>query len=487
MSQGSLFLKNKTHKPKKLLKDMNWVLEYIFPPVETFKKPERDWENAIQQFLMLLYGKPGSGKTETIRWLVEQAIKKYGEENVNVAWSKGDMQVLLEEGIKDKLINILYVEDATDALTNKSSVFSDYFQIRHKVKEKTGRSHGYVMVIIALHDYFGIPKKFRNSWDLILFKSAPTNKYDRDFFKGMIGENLVNYLAQNQILSRRQPSRKAYGIFYTSFHVGKWKNPMAKKDYLGLPIKKIAQTYSIQLASIAADDLVAQEVKHYKDELFFKLVIKNLTKYADPHNVELFARWLNGEPQRILAYQEGIKQSTLSERFKRIREDGLGYAGEDAYSQLLTFKKVEHIRGGANTDEPDFILPREKIVISFKTYVDPKLNLKHALTHIGKKERELARQGYILYLVIFEMLTKTFYVYQVEVSKQSNQEVLSQPPSVNPSSRFVDVVGWGEVAGAVVGSGVSGASVSGVAKALIDAEAEDEAEAVEAAEAAGGG
>ena len=128
----------------------------------------------------------------------------------------------------------------------------------------------------------------------------------------------------------------------------------------------------------------------------------------------MFRDYLDGDSQRIIAHRYGYSQSTVSDRIINVRENALGYAGEDAYYHLLSQKYKNVDRGGSNTDEPDFIIHDTKTVVSFKTYFDPKWNVSTAVSKLGKKEIQYAKQhNYQLHLVIYNLATRSFRTYRI--------------------------------------------------------------------------
>lgn len=110
------------------------MLDRVFPTFSFISEPSRT--NAIVQISVLIYGKQGSGKTELIKKLVEYLVEKYGEENVNAVWTRGDLYTLLERGIQDKLVNVLACEDLT-LQPIKRKTLADFFNIRHVVCDRT--------------------------------------------------------------------------------------------------------------------------------------------------------------------------------------------------------------------------------------------------------------------------------------------------------------------------------------------------------------
>ncbi len=152
--------------------------------------------NHIRQFQGIILGRPGSGKTQVANWLANSLMKKYGDENVN-AVSSSSLRHLLK-AVDDKLINLLFLDDLTMAKTTKEEL-AQLFRIRHIIEARTGRTNGIVIPLLGLHRYFGCDPSIRSNYDFILFRSAPTNEYDRNWTKRHIGTDATNLLSNIEL------------------------------------------------------------------------------------------------------------------------------------------------------------------------------------------------------------------------------------------------------------------------------------------------
>ena len=82
---------------------------------------------------------------------------------------------------------------------------SDYFRIRHIIAERTGRTNGMVITVLGLHRFYGSDPSIRTNFDFLLFKSAPTNKYDRKFTEEYIGKEGIKTLSDIELQRNREP------------------------------------------------------------------------------------------------------------------------------------------------------------------------------------------------------------------------------------------------------------------------------------------
>lgn len=135
--------------------------------------------NCIRQLQGICLGRPGSGKTLTADWIAQKITERYGANNVNCVWTRADLTRLLN-GVRNKLVNYLFLDDIT--LTKlKPAELSRYFQIRHIIQKKTGMRHGLALTMLGLHRFHSVDPSIRTNFDFMVFRSAPTNKYDRNF------------------------------------------------------------------------------------------------------------------------------------------------------------------------------------------------------------------------------------------------------------------------------------------------------------------
>jgi hypothetical protein len=168
------------------LEDMN-VLDRIFPRVIPVSTQAGD--NAIIQKHIIVYGRQGRGKSNTARWLVEEAKGRFNEKNVNVQVAKGeDFRDLLEsDSWTNQLVQILIVEDITNVSFSDENL-RDFFRIREVMAKQSQRLDGLVLVVFTCHRFYDTPKSFRSDYDGLIALSAPSNDYDYDFLERKFGD-----------------------------------------------------------------------------------------------------------------------------------------------------------------------------------------------------------------------------------------------------------------------------------------------------------
>lgn len=195
--------------------DNKALLAQLFPPMDIIMNaPLADDGNAIVQITAILYARPGGGKTTTVKWLVKEAKKFYGEDNVSACWAKGDMKLLLKGGFEKLPINILVGEDMTNYPFGQWEKWA-FFNIRHLMKEATGLSRGLCLILLDVHDIYRIPKEFRLDSDITILKNCPSNDYEEGFYTRKIGREMIDFLKENEDKWIKDLSLKRFGAWYS--------------------------------------------------------------------------------------------------------------------------------------------------------------------------------------------------------------------------------------------------------------------------------
>lgn len=178
------------------------------------------------------YGHLGSGKTESVRSIVEEAVKRYGEENVNsVMSSSGNIADLLEYGMDSKLIQILICDDATLRGISDTDL-RKYFKARHLYRAVSGNDNGYILTIFNVHRFHGLATELRTNIDVAIWKTPPTNPYDRSVVKGFVGDDGYKDLQFIEQQRFENPEWNAVSVFTSRLWKGLLLLPLAEKNYL---------------------------------------------------------------------------------------------------------------------------------------------------------------------------------------------------------------------------------------------------------------
>jgi hypothetical protein len=182
--------------------NLQGYLNLLFPtplPISTGHE-----DNAIEQRTVIVYGGAGAGKSTTTRWLVDEVKKHYGQEYVTVRSAEGeDFRSLLNDGPwTRKPIQVLVIRDITHVQFSETDL-RDFFRIRHKMAERTGRREGFVLVIMEAHRFHNTPISFRSDHDSLIVLSAPTDDYDARFVESKIGKEGIDMLDEAELQRKR--------------------------------------------------------------------------------------------------------------------------------------------------------------------------------------------------------------------------------------------------------------------------------------------
>jgi len=174
-----------------------WLFDRMFPKKDIifFKKKEVPYEtNGITFRNVLIYGAQGSFKTNTVRGLAEEAVKRYGESEVNATNILGNINLVFGDALMNKTANIIYVDDITGVKLGDEQLQS-FNRIRHLLKDKTGMDQGLVITIFGAHGYFEIQKALRVNFNGVIATTHPDNDRDKSSLRRRIGNKGIEVLA----------------------------------------------------------------------------------------------------------------------------------------------------------------------------------------------------------------------------------------------------------------------------------------------------
>jgi len=211
-----------------------YFYSFIFPDIDkiTYVPKVNYFTNSIKFKNIVIYAKQGEGKTEVVRKLVEEAVKKYGEENVNAVVSEeGDLESLMNYGLNHKLVNILFCDNATLAKLKDHDI-RKYFQIRHKWYNLTKRNYGYILSIIACHRFFSIPLTLRTYIDCSIWRNSATSPFDYNIVRKFINNEGMEFLEGVELAREDNPELNIFSVFSIKRNIGLLLTPLADKNYL---------------------------------------------------------------------------------------------------------------------------------------------------------------------------------------------------------------------------------------------------------------
>ena len=208
------------------------VYERIFPDRSRLQpKPQGSYKrNDIIPRNIAIIGGQGSGKTTAVRDIAEEAVRKYGLENVNAAYAKGDPSPLFD-AIDGKLVQLLVCDDFTVTEQSKQDL-SKLLQVRQMMMDRFGRANGLVITILTVPTLYGIDDpELRSNFDVFLFRSPP-HDFDRDITERSVGEDGVSWLNKLADLQLEDERHKAWGVCTTGSSTGFFCSLPANHDFL---------------------------------------------------------------------------------------------------------------------------------------------------------------------------------------------------------------------------------------------------------------
>lgn len=196
-------------------------------------KPDTTYlTNNIIHRNVVIYGKPGSGKTEVVRACTEKAIEQYGAKNVNASLvHNGELNVLMEYGLDNKPVQLLFADNVTLVKPKKVDI-QNFFKIRHYYRMLTGKCNALIVTFLAAHRFHGINISLRTDFDLLLARNSPTNPWDHNIMKRFLGEDGISLM---EVLEEERESRRnlyRFSVFYSKREKGLLELSLARRNYL---------------------------------------------------------------------------------------------------------------------------------------------------------------------------------------------------------------------------------------------------------------
>jgi len=425
-------LENRTHE----------FLRRLFPSKKRIFKTFDDGKNHWIQRQLIVYGGPGTGKTEFFKWLVLKAVEKYGRDDVKAYMARGDLEALLKVEYPPKPVILLYDDDATLEKLNKETV-KVFTRIRHKCMEDTGLDNGLVVTVTGLHRFHASNPLIRTNFNLLVVRNPPAGKYDHDFLAFYIGKEGLHYLEHINDLRMKDESYLGHAVFAnpSSGIKGVVTNNLVNEKSLGEVLEIIETQSSEREEYEIEDDWKPIPLKSWHDPEFLNEIVDELKlKRSSPRiaerDREIFLLSLNpNETTDTIAAKHGITPTRVGQIIRRIKRAELGYAAERAYHK----RHPDWEYHGGNSPLPDFIDHTNKRVISFKAYIDSELTPKSVwiTRRTGEEEKRYALEhGYTLEMHVYELCNRNFYTFILHKKKKQNtNNAFPTPPIADPARR----------------------------------------------------
>src|SRR5712664_2795877 len=278
--------------------DLDTILDGLIPD----PLPESSGkDNAIHHLNIIIFGKPNTGKTTLSESIAEALARRYGQENVRALRATRDLPALFEN--LDKLFKrfrrppkavVLFADDMTKALKKLSGTVAvkdsngqvqkmkkvDYwldkwYDIRGELL-KRGMRQGLVIMVAALHRFYGGDIDLRADADLLLVRSTGTpGTFDANKVERMLGPVVYYAMRQHEVDALRDRKELAWTAYVAKTGSGVFRvpRPSVSKKWL------LRNVGSSETAEETAVELVEPEKKSVVEE--------KLTIQPKPHQ----SRW----------------------------------------------------------------------------------------------------------------------------------------------------------------------------------------------------
>jgi hypothetical protein len=276
--------------------DLDTILDGLIPD----PLPESSGkDNAIHHLNVIIFGKPNTGKTTLAESIAQALARRYGQRNVKALRATRDLPALFQN--IDKLFGrfrkppkaiVLFADDMTKALKKLSGTVAvkdangqeekmrriDYwldkwYDIRGELF-KRGMRQGLVIMVAALHRFYGGDIDLRADADLLLVRSTGTpGTFDAQKVEKMLGPVVYYAMRQHEVDALRDRKELAWTAYVAKTGSGvfrvprpsmstKWilRNVGPKEDVENKPVEVVApESKSIEVVEPKRRSAVEQK------------------------------------------------------------------------------------------------------------------------------------------------------------------------------------------------------------------------------------
>ena len=177
------------------------------PPV-TYDTNNWLWQN------VLLYGAPGTGKSEGARKFAEIAAERYSSDMLAATnLERYIVEFLSAPFIEPKKIQLYFFDDLAGKRLPPNCQ-NEWILLRHTVQNITHLHNGLILTFIATQRYYALDKALRESITSLVAFSTPSNPFDASIIKRFIGDEAYNFLEFQKFLLMTGQTQKHYAAFY---------------------------------------------------------------------------------------------------------------------------------------------------------------------------------------------------------------------------------------------------------------------------------
>src|SRR5213593_502569 len=228
--------------------DLDTILDGLIPD----PLPESSGkDNAIHHLNIIIFVKPNTGKTTLAESIAQALVRRYGQRNVKALRATRDLPALFQN--IDKLFGrfrkppkavVLFADDMTKALKKLSGTVAvkdsngqlekmrkiDYwldkwYDIRGELF-KRGMHQGLVIMVAALHRFYGGDIDLRADADLLLVRSTGTpGTFDANKVERMLGPVVYYAMRQHEVDALRDRKELAWTAYVAKTGSGVFRVP----------------------------------------------------------------------------------------------------------------------------------------------------------------------------------------------------------------------------------------------------------------------
>src|SRR5881296_3320595 len=294
--------------------DLDTILDGLIPD----PLPESGGkDNAIHHLNIIIFGKPNTGKTTLSESIAQALARRYGQRNVKALRATRDLPALFEN--MDKLFKrfrkppkavLLFADDMTKALKKLSGTVAvkdsngqlqkmrkiDYwldkwYDIRGELF-KRGMRHGLVIMVAALHRFYGGDIDLRADADLLLVRSTGTpGTFDANKVERMLGPVVYYAMRQHEVDALRDRKELAWTAYVAKTGSGVFRvpRPPVSKKWL---LRNVGSSETSEETSV---ELVEPNKKSELSEASKKSAVEGeLTIQPRPHRGRWGRRFIIG-------------------------------------------------------------------------------------------------------------------------------------------------------------------------------------------------